>query len=381
MLAFLQQVGSDNIATGDKLNDDRLPSAAMKTLRFGLLLLALSAPLVASADPSKLRVLTWTDYIPADVAEDFRKETGVEIEVTLTNNEDIIARLRSSGGAGYDLVHPSHDRVAGAQQQYRIYKPLDLSRIQVDRFLPEMLAATQKNTTLNGQVYGVPYLWGTEGLTVNTRRAKNVVDYTDLCRDDLRGKTAMRAVRPVLIAFAFAYGEDPFALYRDPKAYAAMANRVVDKLIPCQRNAGKIFSGEKELQDAFRSGQITAAMFWDSPSWALNREAAPVRYFSPKSGMLGWIVATTIPARGGNDAAAYAWINFASRPEIAARITKSAGNFSAARGTLKLVDPKLKAQLYRTFPKGFVNIHWYENVPPGIEDAEAPALKRLREAR
>jgi predicted nuclease of predicted toxin-antitoxin system len=56
------------------------------------------------------------------------------------------------------------------------------------------------------------------------------------------------------------------------------------------------------------------------------------------------------------------------------------GNFSAARGTLKLVDPKLKAQLYRTFPNGFVNIHWYENVPAGIEDAEAPALARLKAA-
>lgn len=357
----------------------------MKPLRLGLLFLALGASFATSgaayADASKLRVLTWTDYIPADVAEDFRKETGITLEVTLTNNEDIIARLRRSGGAGYDLVHPSHDRVAGAQQQYRIYKPLDLSRIQVEHFLPEMLEATRKNTTLNGQVYGVPYLWGTEGLTVNTRRAQNVADYTDLCREDLRGKTAMRAVRPVLIAFAFAYGENPFALYNDPKAYAAMANRVVDRLIPCQRSAGKIFSGEKELQDAFRSGEITAAMFWDAPSWALNREASPVRYLAPKSGMLGWIVASTIPARGGNDAAAYAWINFASRPEIAARITKSAGNFSAARGTLKLVDPKLKAQLYRTFPKGFVNIHWYENVPPGIEDIEAPILKRLRDAR
>jgi spermidine/putrescine transport system substrate-binding protein len=351
----------------------------MTLARLSLLLLALGTSLWAQADSGKLRILTWTDYVPADLAEDFRKETGIQIEITLTDNEDIIARLRSSDGAGYDLVHPSHDRVAGAQQQYGIYKPLDLSRIQVDHFLPEMLEATRKNTTVNSSVYGVPYLWGTEGLAVNTRRA-SVSDYTDLCDPALRGKTAIRAVRPVLIAFAFAYGEDPFALYNDPPAYAAMANRVVDKLITCKQNIGLVFSGEKELQDAFRSGAVTAAMFWDAPSWALNREAAPIRYIAPKSGMLGWIVASTIPAKGGNDDGAYKWINFAARAENAARITKAAGNFSAARGTLKLVDPKLKAQLYRTFPKGFVNIHWYENVPAGIEDAEAPALARLRAA-
>lgn len=343
-----------------------------------LLFLLLFLP-QAAAEPQTLRVLTWSDYIPADLVEDFRKETGVRIDVTLTNNEDIIARLRASGGAGFDLVHPSHDRVAGAQAQYGIYKPLDMGRIEVDRFLPEMLEATRKNTTVNGRVYGVPYLWGTEGLTVNTRRAQ-ASDYTDLCRPELKGKTAIRSVRPVLIAFAFALGEDPFALYADPVAYAAMANRVVDRLIECMPNIGLVFSSEKEALEAFRSGAVTAAMFWDAPSWTLNREAAPVRYIAPKSGMLGWIVASAIPARGGNDEAAYKWINFASRPENAARITRSAGNFSAARGTLKLVDPKLKAQLYRTFPKGFVNIHWYENVPAGIEDAEAPALARLREA-
>jgi spermidine/putrescine transport system substrate-binding protein len=344
-----------------------------------LVLLALALPLAAAADPQTLRVLTWTDYIPADLAEDFRKETGIRIDVTLTNNEDIISRLRASNGAGFDLVHPSHDRVAGAQEQYGIYKPLDMRRIETDRLLPEMLEATRKNTTVGGEVYGVPYLWGTEGLTVNTRRAR-VSDYTDLCSPELKGKTAIRSVRPVLIAFAFAYGEDPFALYANPTAYAAMANRVVDRLIECMPNIGLVFSGEKEAQDAFRSGAVTAAMFWDAPSWALNREAAPVRYIAPKSGMLGWIVASSIPARGGNDEGAYKWINFAARPENAARVTKAVGNFSAARGTLKLVDPKLKAQLYRTFPKGFVNIHWYENVPAGIEDAEAPALARLKAA-
>ena len=112
-----------------------------------LVLLALALPLAAAADPQTLRVLTWTDYIPADLAEDFRKETGIRIEVTLTNNEDIISRLRASNGAGFDLVHPSHDRVAGAQEQYGIYKPLDMRRIETDRLLPEMLEATRKNTS------------------------------------------------------------------------------------------------------------------------------------------------------------------------------------------------------------------------------------------
>ncbi|MEY4376025.1 MAG: hypothetical protein RJB26_575, partial [Pseudomonadota bacterium] len=108
MVAVLEPGGATNGGARDKPNGDKVTSEPMKPLRLGLLLLALGASFAASADPGKLRILTWTDYVPADVAEDFRKETGITIEVTLTNNEDIIARLRRNGGAGYDLAHPSH---------------------------------------------------------------------------------------------------------------------------------------------------------------------------------------------------------------------------------------------------------------------------------
>ena len=47
---------------------------------------------------------------------------------------------------------------------------------------------------------------------VNTKYAK-LADYPDLCRQDLKGKTSLRLRRPVLMAFAFASGKDPFALY------------------------------------------------------------------------------------------------------------------------------------------------------------------------
>ena len=81
-----------------------------------------------------------------------------------------------------------------------------------DRFVPEILEITRKNTTLDGKLYGLPYLWGSEGLVVNTKLAK-ATDYPDLCRADLKGKTSMRLRRPLLMAFAFAAGKDPFALY------------------------------------------------------------------------------------------------------------------------------------------------------------------------
>ena len=87
------------------------------TLRH-LFLLAVTLTVCATANAAatrNLRILTWQDYVPADVAADFEKETGIHVEVTLSNNEDIITRLRASNGAGFDLAQPSHDRVAGRQ--------------------------------------------------------------------------------------------------------------------------------------------------------------------------------------------------------------------------------------------------------------------------
>ncbi len=88
----------------------------------------------AAAQDNKLRLITWADYVPADVVAQFKKETGIDVEVTLSNNEEMISKLRATGGAGFDLAQPSQDRIAGPQQEFGIYKPMDLTQDQ-DRAL------------------------------------------------------------------------------------------------------------------------------------------------------------------------------------------------------------------------------------------------------
>jgi spermidine/putrescine transport system substrate-binding protein len=61
------------------------------------------------------------------------KYPDITVEVTFSNNEEMIAKLRATGGAGFDLAQPSHDRIYAVQQEYNIYKPLDLSKINTDR--------------------------------------------------------------------------------------------------------------------------------------------------------------------------------------------------------------------------------------------------------
>jgi spermidine/putrescine transport system substrate-binding protein len=354
----------------------------MKLLKAALAIAvaALAASSPALAQDKTLRLLTWADYAPKDVVEQFTKETGIAVEITLSNNEEMISKLRATGGAGFDLAQPSQDRITGPQQEFGIYKPMDLSKIKNELFISSMLDATKKNTTLAGKVYGLPHIWGTDGLVVNTKLAK-MADYPDLCKADYKGKTAVRLKRPTLLAFAFAAGKDPFALYGDPKAYTALMDETGKTLAACKGNLKFFWDNKDQLLNGMRTGEIVGAMMWDTGGWKLNSESTDIQYIAPKAGAMGWIDTFAIPAKGRNDAAAYAWINFNMRPEIAAKVATSAGNFTAAKGADQLMDAKLKAQFAASFPEAALNnIKWYPAVPAGIEEIEGRVLDRIKAA-
>lgn len=333
----------------------------------------------SDGDAKTLRIITWADYIPPEIVDQFKKETGIQVEVSLSNNEEIISKLRATGGAGFDLAQPSQDRLVSAQQEFRIYRPIDLNKVKVDEFRPDLLEIVKKNATYDGKLYALPYVWGTEGLLVNSKRA-SISDYMDLCRPDLKGKTSIRLRRPTLMAFALALGKDPFALYGDTKAYTALMDEVGQTLIRCKPNFRFFYDNKDQLINGVRSGEIVASMMWDSVSWKLNRENPDLKYINPKSGAIAWLDTMALPARGRNEAGAYAWINFVMRPDIAAKIAQSIGNFTASKGAEDLMDPRTKAQFAESFPDGMKNMKWYPTIPPGLEEIEGRVLDRVKAA-
>ncbi len=341
-----------------------------------------AAGLAGAAAADTLRLLTWGGYAPPELVQKFEKETGIKVEVTLSNNEEMIAKLRATGGGGFDLVQPSQDRITGAQAEFGIYKPLDLSKIDTSLFIPSMLEATKKNTTIDGKVYGVPHVWGTSGLVVNRAKAPDVKDYLDLCDPKYKGRVSYRLKRPTLIAFAFAMGEDPFAAYNDVEKYKAILAKVEKKLIECKPNVKAYWTGGDEILNLLRSGEVWAAMAWDTGGWKLNAENPDITFVAPKSGALGWIDTFALPKRGRNDEAAYKWINFVMRPENAALVTKAAGNFTASKGSDALVDEGLKKRFQESFPPEAIdNIKWYPPVPAGLEALEGQVLDRVKAAK
>ncbi|WHZ33791.1 extracellular solute-binding protein [Sagittula sp. MA-2] len=340
------------------------------------------AGLASVAQADTLRLLTWGGYAPDDVVAMFEEQTGHTVEVTKSNNEEMIAKLRATGGGGFDLAQPSQDRVMGPQMEFGIYKPMDVSKLNQDLFIPSMLKATMENTTVNGDVYGVPHVWGTSGLVLNTAEAGDVVkDYTDLCDPAVAGKVSYRLKRPTLIGFAFAMGEDPFAAYGDEAKYREIMEKVEAKLTECKANVKTYWGGGDELMNLVRSGEVTASMAWDTGGWKLNEDNAEITFVAPASGALGWIDTFVLPAKGQADDVAYEWINFVMQPEIAAKITEAAGNFTASAGADEYAEESLKAKYQASFPPEAVdNIKWYPPVPAGLEAIEGEVLDRVQAA-
>lgn len=335
-----------------------------------------------TASAETLRLLTWGGYAPENVVEMFEKETGHTVEVTKSNNEEMIAKLRATGGGGFDLAQPSQDRISGPQAEFGIYKPIDLSKVKSDLFIGSMLEATKSNTTVDGNVYGVPHLWGTSGLVLDTKQASSVKDYTDLCSASVAGKVSYRLKRPTLIGFAFSMGMDPFAAYGDAAAYEGMMKKVEAKLIDCKPNVKTYWGGGDELMGLIRSGEVVASMAWDTGGWKVNSDKPDVTFVAPKSGALGWIDTFVLPAKGKADDAAYDWINFVMQPKIAALITEAAGNFTASKGADEFASAELKAKFQASFPQEAIdNIKWYPPVPAGIEAIEGGVLDRVKAAQ
>ncbi|MDH6231660.1 spermidine/putrescine transport system substrate-binding protein [Mesorhizobium soli] len=336
----------------------------------------------SGANAETLRILTWGGYAPDNVIQLFEKEyPDIKVEVTLSNNEEIIAKLRATGGAGFDLAQPSHDRIYGAQQEYAIYKPLDLSKINTSEMQENLLEGVKANTTIDGKVYAVPHQWGTSGLVVDISKAPNVKGWGDLCDPEYKGRTSMRLKRTILLGMAFSLGKDPFALYADKAAYQKMLDEVTEKLIACKSNVKTYWNGGDDLSTLLLSGEVVASEAWDSTAFKLYGQNKNLVYVPPATGALAWIDTFTIPRKGKADDAAYKWINFVMRPDIVKLMSDSTGAISAVKGGVELLPEDKKEAVKVAFDdKALANLKFFANVPSGLEDMEGKALERIKAA-
>jgi len=337
---------------------------------------------MAPVGAETLELLTWKGYAPKELIDKFQAETGITVKPTYSNNEEMIAKLRATRGAGFDLAQPSQDRIASVQAEFGLYQPIDYSQVETEQIVASMLAAVKKNTMVDGKSYAVPHVYGTSGLIVNRKFAPDAKDYTDLLDPKYEGRVSYRLKRPTLIGMAFAMGQDPFALYSDAAAYEALMEEVGQKLIDGKPVVKTYWTNGDALLQSMRSGEVHLAMAWDNGGWKLHAENPDIDFIAPKSGALGWIDTFAIPAKAKNISGAYQWINFMLRPENAAVFTNMEKYGTASKGAIQLCDPEVKANFTRSFSDADIdNIKWYPPVPAKLEEMEGKILDKVKAAQ
>jgi spermidine/putrescine transport system substrate-binding protein len=330
----------------------------------------------------ELALLTWKGYAPQALVEKFQKETGIEVKVTYSNNEEMIAKLRATRGAGFDLAQPSQDRISSVQEKYNLYQPIDMSKVDTGQIIESMLEAVKLNTMVNGQPHAVPFCWGTSGLVVNKKFAPNAGDYSDLLNAMYKGRVSYRLKRPTLIALAFAMGENPFAKYTDAMAYKDLMDRVGQAMIDGKGFVKNYWTNGDALLQSMRSGEVHLAMAWDGAGFKLHDENPNIDFIAPRSGALGWIDTFAIPAKAKNVDAAYKWINFMLKPENAAFFTNAEKYGTASSGAVQLLEASVRGNFERCFPmKAIANIKWYPPVPAKLEEFEGKVLDKVKAAQ
>lgn len=348
----------------------------------GCMVVALFMAGVTSGLAEELNLLTWKGYAPKVLVDQFTKETGIKVNVTYSNNEEMIAKLRATRGAGFDLAQPSQDRISSVQAKYKIYQPIDITKVKTEQIIPSMLNAVQKNTTVKGKFYAVPFCWGTSGLIVNKKFAPQADDYDALLDPQYDGRISYRLKRPTLIAMAFAMGDDPFAKYADVKAYKELMDKVAGKLTEGKKLVKNYWANGDALLQSMRSGEVHVAMAWDNGGWKLHAENPDIDFVAPKSGALGWIDTFALPAKAKNVDAAYKWINFMLRPENAAQFTNIGKYGTASQGAIELTQADVRADFQRGFTQADIdNIKWYPPVPAKLESIEGKILDKIKAAQ
>ena len=352
----------------------------------GRKLLATAAVILAvstgGSNAESLRLLTWGSYAPDEVIKLFEAEyPDITVEPTFSNNEEMIAKLRATGGSGFDLAQPGFNRVAAAQAEFDIYKPMDLSKINIEAMRPDFLEQVKRVASVDGVFYSIPHIWGTSGLVVDKSQAPEINDWLDICDAKYEGKTSMRLKRSILIGSAFAMGYNPYEAYADLDAYKKILDEVGEKLIACKSIIKTYWTGGDDLSNLMLSGEVVASDTWDSTAFKLHQENANLVYVPPKSGTLGWIDTFTLPKKGEADDAAYKWINFVLRPEIIPLISASTGSVVATKNGIDLLPGDMKAIVSEAFTEeDLANIKFAAQILPGVEDIEGKVLERIKAA-
>src|ERR1700752_5303164 len=114
-----------------------------------------------------LNLLVWEGYADPSFVKAFEDENHCKISASdMGWSDELMAKLRGGSSGTYDVISPSSD-VATSIATSGLAAPLDLTKIPSYGQLSAQLTSLPL-VRANGQVYGVPFMWGPDPIIYDT---------------------------------------------------------------------------------------------------------------------------------------------------------------------------------------------------------------------
>lgn len=261
----------------------------------------LAAGLAQAAE--KLVISNWDGYMPKDLPEKFKAETGIEVEVAVhATNEEIMGKVVASKGEGYDVLFVSSP-FAEALNKLGIAAKLDHAKIpNLANLYPE--AGQLKHDP--GNTFSIPYAWGTTGLCYRSDVVKTApTSWNDLLKpaDVLKGKTTMLSTdRWLMAAGELALGMSVNEI--DP----AKLDQVKALLIETKKTL--LAYDDTTFYSKLVSGEASLVQAWDGWCNYGIAEKPEIKYVVPKEGSDLWVDTMVMVEGSKNKDAAYKFLDY-----------------------------------------------------------------------
>src|SRR5438067_11591117 len=139
----------------------------MKTrMAFVLLLIGLFAS--CGKKTPTLNLLVWEGYADPSFVKAFEEQNHCKVSASyMGSSDELVANLRGGSSGNYDVISPSSD-VATMISEAGLATPLALARLPAYNQLSPKLRSMPL-VHVNGNVYGVPFMWGPNPLIYDTK--------------------------------------------------------------------------------------------------------------------------------------------------------------------------------------------------------------------
>ncbi|ALG91765.1 MULTISPECIES: substrate-binding domain-containing protein [Actibacterium] len=305
----------------------------------------LAAPAIVSrqalASSGEINIMMWSDYLPPSFVEAFEGSTGIKINFTgIGSNEEIINKLKATGGEGFDIVSPTVNRNL-LWAELGLLQPFDMSKIAIEKVNPAM-ALGDAHWNFDGKgSHWVPHIWGTEGVAWRTdlfTPAGEFPSYYDIWDDANAGKTMGRG-HSMLLGLGLGLeriGElEPgsmWAAYTTPEKMTEVWTKVVDHAIAKKGNIKLIWNDADTQKNGLLNEGVIVGQTWDGPPIALKTAGEPVMYRAPVEGAMAWVDGMALPTGAKNIEQVYAFIDACYNPEWAGTAIQTHGYNSPVLG-------------------------------------------------